>query len=187
MKMLIKRVLPVAFLILAAFLYTDHASALTMSEGEVRLLNGISHFIEQKPEGSALRLIESAMRSPNPSLRGLAAIILFKHYGGNFRAQLLRNFTLNPEKDSFAAEKKVLVKIDNINRLLANYDGLLKSLTDERARQLFLFYHFRHKQVYLLGNAGEKLSLAVFYRVGLFEAVLGQEHDAIELAMAADQ
>jgi hypothetical protein len=187
MKKLIKLVLPAACIILALFLSAGHADALTLSEGEVRLLNSISRFIDQKPEGTALRLIESAMRSPNPSLPGLAALVLFKHYGENFRGQLLRHFTLNPEKDRFEAEKKVLVKIENIHRLLANFEGILKLLKDERVRQLFLFYHFRHKQLYMLGESGEQLSMALFYRTGLFEAILGHEHDAMALAAMADQ
>ncbi|MBU1108567.1 MAG: hypothetical protein KKB51_17965 [Candidatus Riflebacteria bacterium] len=187
MKKLIKLVLPAMCLMLTFFLCHGRANALTLNEGELRLLNGISRFIDQKPEGSALRLIESAMKSQNPCLRGLAAIILFKHYGESFCGQLLRNFTLNQEKESFEAENKVLVKIENVQRLLTNFDELLKRLKDERVRQLFLFYHFRHKQVYMLGAAGEQLSMAVFYRVGLFEAIIGHEHDAIGLAEMADQ
>jgi len=124
----------------------------------------------------------TAMQSENPALRGLAALILFRHYGESFRGQLLRNFTLNPAVDRFVAEKKVLVKIENVDRLLAGYSGLLARFKDERARRLFLFYHFREKQVYMLGESGEKLSLAAFYRIGLFEQSIGRRHDVIALA-----
>lgn len=150
-------------------------------------MNGICVYLDRKPEGPALRPIEAAMKSSNPALRGLAALILFRHYGENFRAQLLRNFTLNQAIDRFVTEKRVLVKIENIERLLAGYQDLLEKFRDERTRRLFLFYHFRHKQVYMLGAADEKLSLAAFYRIGLFEQILGARHDAIALAAMADR
>jgi len=161
--------------------------ALALSEHEVRMINGLCSFLDNKPEGAALRSIETAMKSENPALRGLAALILFRHYGESFRGQLLRNFTLNPAVDRFVAEKKVLVKIENVDRLLAGYSGLLARFKDERARRLFLFYHFREKQVYMLGESGEKLSLAAFYRIGLFEQSIGGRHDVIALAALADR
>ena len=110
--------------------------ALALSEHEVRMINGLCSFLDNKPEGAALRSIETAMKSENPALRGLAALILFRHYGESFRGQLLRNFTLNPAVDRFVAEKKVLVKIENVDRLLAGYSGLLARFKDERARRL---------------------------------------------------
>lgn len=185
MKKLIKLVLPT--LLLAFYFSACPVAAVSLSDSEVRLMNGLAAFIDRKPEGQALRLIESAMKSQNPALRGMAAIILFKHYGENFRARLLRNFTLNSAKDSFVTEKAVFVRIENISPLLATYDKFLKNFNDERTRQLFLFYHFRHKQVYMLGESGEHLSMAAFYRIGLFEKVLGRQHDAIALAATADR
>lgn len=184
MKKLTKLLLPL--LLLACLFSAERAEAISLTDNEVKLINGIAAFIDRKPEGQSLRLIESAMRSQNVALRGMAALILFKHYGESFSAQLLRNFTLNPANDRFVAEKPVLVKMENLNRLLATYAELMKSLKDERTRQLFLFYHFRHKQVSILGSAGEQLSMAAFYRIGLFERVLGQTHDAIALATNAD-
>ncbi len=186
MKRSIKLLL-VALMLTYGLMAALRVDALTLSQGEVKLMNGISVFIDHRPEGQSLRLIESAMKSSNPALRGMAALILFRHYGDSFRAQLLRNFTLNRNNDRFATEKKVLVKIENINRLLANFDELLQRFRDERARQLFLFYHFRHKQVFMLGASDEKLSLAVFYRIGLFEQVFAGKLDVLALAVQADR
>jgi len=177
-----------AILLVAMLLIcSSQVFSITLSEREVRLMNGICGYLDSKPEGQDLRPIEAAMKSSNPALRGLAALILFRHYGDTFRSQLLRNFTLNQSVERFAADKKTLVKIENIERLLAGYQTLLEKIKDERARQLFLFYHFRHKQVYMLGASDEKLSLAAFYRVGLFEQILGERYDAIALASAADR
>ncbi|HAE41134.1 MAG TPA: hypothetical protein DCG57_21240 [Candidatus Riflebacteria bacterium] len=184
MKQLIKLVLPL--LLLACIFFSARVEAISLTDKEVKLINSIAVFIDRKPEGRALRLIESAMRSSNVALRGMAALVLFKHYGESFRGQLLRNFTLNPANDSFAVEKTVLVKMENIDRLLATYAELMKSFKDERTRQLFLFYHFRHKQVFMLGSAGEQLSLAAFYRISLLENVLGASHDVTDVLIKAD-
>jgi len=187
MKNLIKPLITAALLVNMLLIFSSPAVALTLSEREVRLMNGICGYLDHKPEGPALRPIEIAMKSSNPALRGLAALILFRHYGDTFRAQLLRNFTLNQSVERFAVEKKTLVKIENIERLLANYQVMLEKFKDERARQLFLFYHFRQKQVYMLGASDERLSLAAFYRVGIFEQILGTRYNAIALASAADR
>lgn len=187
MKNSIKSLIAAVLLVNLLLAGASSAFAITLSEREVRLMNGISIFLDRKPEGPALRPIETAMKSSNPALRGLAALILFRHYGDAFRSQLLRNFTLNQSVERFAADKKTLVKIENVDRLLAGYQPLLEKFKDERVRQLFLFYHFRHKQVYMLGASEERLSLAAFYRVGLFEQILGASHDVIALASAADR
>jgi len=187
MKNLIKSWFAVTILVGMLFAVSARAAAVTLSEPEVRMMNRISAYLDIKPEGQSLRQVETAMKSRNPVLRGMAALILFRHYGESFRGQLLRNFTLNQAVNHFAAEKKVLVKIENVERLLGGYHDLLTRFTDERARQLFLFYHFREKQVYMLGASDEKLSLAAFYRIGLFEQALGFRHDVIALAALADR
>ncbi len=187
MKNLIKSLLAVTMLVAMLAAGPARAVAVTLSESEVQMMNRISAYLDTRPEGPALRLIETAMKSRNPALRGMTALILFRHYGKDFRSLLLRNFTLNQAVDPFAAEKKVLVKIENVERLLGGYQTMLAKFRDERLRQLFLFYHFRQKQVYMLGASDEKLSLAAFYRIGLFEQTLGFRHDVIALAAAADR
>lgn len=187
MKKSIDKLFVVIFSVVVLVLGSTSLAAFSLSENEVKLLNLISPCYDKKPEGQSLRPVEMAMKSRNPVLQGMAALILFRHYGKDFRARFLRSFTLNSAVEKFAVSKKVLVKIENVDRLLASYAGLLERLSDERTRQLFLFYYFRHKQVYLLGAANEQLSLAAFYRVSLFEQVLGKRYDAVSLAAAADR
>ncbi len=183
MKKLIEKVL-VIFLVL--LLFPAVLPAVSLTEVETRLMNDISQYIDIKPEGQALRFFEHAIKSDSAPLKGLAAIILDKHYQRRFHGLFLRNFTLNPAVEPFERDKKVLVKLENTNRLLAAYEGSLKGLRDERVRQLFLFYHFRHKNVWLLGTGGEELSLASFYRITVFNRILGESIDSIGLAARAD-
>jgi len=162
-------------------------SAITLSEIETRLMNDISRYIDRKPEGQALSFFEHAIRSKSVALKGLASIIMTKHYKKPFQPQLLRNFALIPENDAFAQENKVMVRLENVNKLLTAFQPSLEKLHDERVRQLFLFYHFRHKNVWLLGRAGEELSLAAFYRISVFNEFLGDSIDPIKLAAITDR
>ncbi len=185
MKNLIKTGLVLAAVFL--LLLPSRLPAVALSEIETRLMNDISRYIDVKPEGQALSFFEHAIRSKSVALKGLASIIMARHYGRRFQAQFLRNFTLNPELDDFAREKMVLVKIENVEKLLATFRPSLEKLNDDRVRQLFLFYHLRHKNVWLLGRAGEELSLAAFYRISVFNQFLGENIDPIRLAAQADR
>jgi len=176
----------IAGLVLMLFLLPAMAGAIELSEIETRLMNDISRYIDVKPEGQTLKFFEHAMRSNSVALRGLAAIIMTRHYGQRFQGLLLRSFTLNTENDSFAQEKKVLVRLENIDRLLKSFAPLLQKLDDERVQQLFLFFHFRHKNVWLLGKTGEELSLASFYRISVFSRFFGARTDVMKLAALAD-
>ena len=185
MKNLIKKCLLLAAVMLS-FL-PSVLQAITLSEIETRLMNDISRYIDVKPEGQALSFFEHAIRSKSVALKGLASIIMARHYGRRFQAQFLRNFTLNPELDEYPQEKMVLVKLENVEKLLAAFRLSLEKLNDERVRRLFLFFHFRHKNVWLLGQAGEELSLAAFYRISVFNELLGATVDPIKLAAQADR
>lgn len=160
--------------------------ALSLTSNEIKQLNDVSRFIDQKPEGQVLRIFERAIKSDSVALKGLASIILVKHYGKRFQGLFLRHFTLNPANDSFLQDKKVLIKLQHINKLLAEFNDSLKQFKDNRVRQLFLFYHFRHKNVWMLGQAGEELSLAGFYRISVFESIFDAKIDVIRLATVAD-
>lgn len=56
------------------------------------------------------------MRSNSVALRGLAAIIMTRATGSVFRGCCCA-ILLCTENDSFAREKKVLVRLENIDRL----------------------------------------------------------------------
>ncbi len=184
MKILIRT--KIACLALVLFLFPALAGAIELSEIETRLMNDISRYIDVKPEGQALKFFEHAIRSNSVALRGLAAIIMNRHYGQRFQGLLLRSFTLNTENDGFAREKKILVRLENTARLLKSFTPSLDKLDDERVRQLFLFFHFRHKNVWLLGKTGEELSLASFYRISVFSRFFGDKIDVMKLAALAD-
>lgn len=173
-------------LVLLLLLFPADLRAITLNEIETRLMNDISRYIDLKPTGQALSFFEHAIRSKSVALKGLASIIMTRHYNKRFQPQFLRNFTLNPANDDFLQEKKVLVKLENANRLLAGFEGSLSKINDERVRQLFLFFHFRHKNVWLLGRSGEELSLASFYRISTFSIFFKENVDPIKLAAMAD-
>ncbi|MDD3149111.1 MAG: hypothetical protein PHD82_17615 [Candidatus Riflebacteria bacterium] len=184
MKKLINRV----FLLAVALLLFFQADlrAIELSEIETRLMNDISRYIDVKPAGQALSFFEHAIRSKSVALKGLASIIMARHYSKQFRQQVLRNFTLNRANDDFIQEKKVLVRLENANKLLAGFEGAINKLEDERVRQLFLFFHFRHKNVWMLGRNGEELSLASFYRISTFSRFFNENIDPIKLGAMAD-
>lgn len=161
--------------------------ALTLQPDQVVMMNNMARYFDTRPEGPALRELQTAIKSDNPALRGVAAIVLYKHYGKRFQALLLRNFTLNPELDQFRQEKVVMVKLNDVNKLIDSFSTAVNQLEGERLQRLFLFFHMRHKNVWLLSESAERLSLAVFYRIGTFDGILGGKLDPIRLAALADK
>lgn len=179
-----KACLMIAMLFLLLVPVSGHALSLTRYE--VKLLNEISRYIDYKPEGQVLRIFERAIKNESVVLKGLASIILVKHYGKRFQGLFVRNITMNQANDSFQQDKKILIKLQHINKLMAEFNNSLKQIRDTRVRQLFLFYHFRHKNVWMLGQAGEELSLAGFYRISVLESIFDAKIDVIRLAAVAD-
>lgn len=185
MKKSIKTVLILQFVFTLFFAIS--AYALALQPDQVLLMNSMARYFDARPEGPALRELQAAIKSENPALRGLAAIVLYKHFGKRFQALLLRNFTLNLEIDQFKQEKSVLVKLNDVNKLLDSFSSAVNQLKDERVQRLFLFFHLRQKNVWLLSQSAERLSLAVFYRIGTFDGILGEKLDPIRLAALADK
>lgn len=182
MKKLIKTALLFAFFTL----FSASAYALSLSADEAVLMNNIVKFVDTRPEGPGLRQIQLAVSSKNVALQGMASIVLFKHYGRRFQSRFLRSFTLNRRVGMFEQGKKILVKLGSLGKLLDPFNLSLQHLKDERARLVFMFCYFRNKNVYLLSESGEHLSMAVFYRISVFSAILGSNLDAIRLAEQAD-
>jgi hypothetical protein len=182
-----KKSINILLLVLFFSAVANTGMALSLSAIEMLTMNNISRYLDLKPEGQSLRDLEHALQSENPALKGLASIILYKHHGRRFKALLLRNFTLNREIDAYAQDRPVMVRLGNLDRLLASFSEALKPIRDERLQRLFLFFHLRQKNVWMQGDTGERLSLAVFYRIGTFEMILGERFDPIRLAAAADK
>lgn len=161
--------------------------ALTLTPLEVEQMNLMAEYFDHRPEGTDLRELEAAIKSENPAVRGVAAVVLFKYYGNRFKGLLLRSYTLNQEVDAFKREKPVLVKLQAINKLIDSLSRSVNLLKDERLQRLFLFFHLRHKNVWMVGASAERLSMAVFYRISTFDELLGAKYEAIRLAALADR
>lgn len=160
--------------------------ALGLEAKDVLLINSISRFIDLKPEGKAIKSLEMALKSENPCVKGLGALILYKHFGRQFSRVFLTSFTLNTKVDNFDRQERKLMMMEGVNQVLADLETSLVRIFDDRVRRIFLFYHFRHIDLWLVGQSGEKLSLAVFYRISSLDSVFGPAIDAIKLAAKAD-
>lgn len=174
-------------LILLALFSPLCSEAVSLTSAEVKLANDIALYIDQKPDEQAMKLCEYAINSESVVLRGLAVMILNKHFGDSYRSAFLKNYTVNTKNDDFTSDKKVTVKIENLKKLLEPYERMLKQIEDARVRNLFLFYHFRHKNVVLLGKAKEELSLAYFYRLAFLTEIFENETYVKQLVNEADR
>ncbi len=184
MKNLIKTIVLCCAVLFAA---AAPLAAASLSPGEVIMVNSLSRFIDVKPEGQGLLQLQAAMRLQNPVVSGLASAVLFKHYGRKFQKAFLRSFTLNQSVFAFERSDPTVIRLADVNKLLANYDQLLTVIRDERVHKLFMFYHFRFKNVWLVGDFKEKLSLAAFYRISFFEQAFPGKFDSIRLAAQCDR
>ena len=184
MKSLIKRVL-LCFVVL--FVAAQPLTAVSLSPGEVIMVNSLARFIDVEPEGQGLLQLQAAMRLKNPVVSGLASAVLFKHFGRKFQKAFLRSFTLNQSVSDYESSDPTVVRLADVNKLLAGYDQPLTVIRDERVHKLFMFYHFRFKNVWLIGDFKEKLSLAAFYRISFFEQTFPRKFDSIRLAAQCDR
>lgn len=175
--LLLLLVLP-ATLVAGSFVQVDQA--------DVMLINSIARFIDMPPEGLGLTRLEQSLENTSPVIRGLAAIILFKHHKNTYIQPFLKAFTLNERLDDYHREGRTLIRLELLNKVMQPLEGLLLEISDERVRRLLLFYHFRHKNLWLVGGSGEKLSLALFYRISTFASILGQDIDVTALTAQAD-
>jgi len=184
MKNLIKWLVPLVFT--GILLSCAPAFSLALNREEVALMNELKVYFDQKPEGNTIRVLQQSLKHANPAVRGLVSLIFYKHFGRRFRNLVLRNFTCNREIDDFEQAEKIMIRLEHAGKLL---EAILKksdSFSDDRLQKIFLFYHLRQKNVWLRGRDGEALSLAVFYRIAVFEQLLDSKHDSIRLSAMAD-
>lgn len=182
MKNLIRFVIILALL----FFAVNPSEALSLDAKEVLFLNSIGRFLDAKPEGQAMKQLEQALRSKNPFVKGVGALILYRHFGRQFKRVFKTSFTTNPRVDEFIKEERKFVRLGNVNKILEDLEPALTRLKDDRLRRLFLFFHFRHIDLWLIGQSGEKLSLAVFYRISSLDSVFGPGVDVIRLSASMD-
>ncbi len=161
--------------------------SLTLEADELHYLNSISRFIDVKPEGDAVKRLQKSLESDNPCIKGVGALILFKHFGRPFKRVFKNSFTLNQNIDKFKTEERKFILLANVNRVLEQFSGPLSRITDQRVRRIFMFFHFRSIDLWLLGASGEKLSMAVFYRISALDSVFGPRVDSIALAASTDK
>jgi hypothetical protein len=161
--------------------------SLTLEADELLYLNSISRFIDNKPEGTAVKRLQKSLKSDNPCVKGVGALILFKHFGRPFKRVFKNSFTLNQDIDEFTTEERKFIRLANVNYILEQFSEPLGRITDERVRRIFMFFHFRSIDLWLLGASGEKLSMAVFYRISALAAAFGPKVDSIALAASTDK
>lgn len=169
-----------------SFFLVQPLYALSLEPHELLLVNSLSRFIDIKPEGKALRSLEKALKSENPCVKGLGAIILYRHFGRQFKRFFRTAFTLNHDIDNFIKQERKLIKLESVNKILEALEGPLNKIKDDRVRKLFLFFHFRNIDLWLLGKSGEKLSMSEFYRINSLGAIFGRDLDVIRLAGSCD-
>lgn len=161
--------------------------ALNVTGADVKLMNDISKYIDEKPDVQAVNFCEHALQSNSIPLKSLASVILFKHFGDKYKSDFRKNFTIKKEIGNFEQDKQIFVGINNVGRLLEPLNAPLQQFTDERVRSLFLFLHFRHKNVYMLGNSREELPLASFYRTSFINTLFQWQTDVNSLIQTCDQ
>lgn len=184
MKNLIRQL--IFFIFTGILLSCTPAFSISLSGEEVVLMNELKVYLDQRPEGNSIRLLQQSLKHKNPAVKGLVSLILYKHFGRKFRNLVLRNFTCNLEVDKFEQAERKLIRLEHVNKLLEAIQSNSKSFLDERLQKIFLFFHLRQKNVWLRGTSGEILSLAVFYRIAVFDHVFDSRHDPIRLSVLAD-
>jgi hypothetical protein len=162
-------------------------SGLTLNPEEVLYLNSISRFFDNKPEGEAIKRLEKSLNSSNPCVKGVGALILYKHFKNPFKNVFYTCFTLNSKIDDFDAEDKKFIRLSNVKRILDQFSDPLSRIKDNRVRRIFMFFHFRHIHLWLVGKSEEKLSLAEFYRISAIDSVFGPGVDVIKLVDGMDK
>lgn len=185
MKNLISRL--IAFQFIFIFCVYLPAFSISLTGNDVKLLEKLKPYLDVKPEGAAIRELETALKNENPAVRGLVSLILYKNFGRRFRNLVLRNFTVNQEVERFEQSEIKLVRLEDVNKLLAAVLKNSSHFSDERLQKLFLFYHLRQKNVWLRSKNGEDLSMAIFYRIAVFDQLLTSKFDPIKLAAMADK
>lgn len=159
---------------------------MSLVEKEVLFLNSIGRFLDAKPEGQSMKMLEKALLSKNPLLKGVGSLILYRHFGRQFKRVFQTSFTLNGKVDAYQREERKFVRLENVNKILESLEPALARLDDDRLRRLFLFFHFRHIDLCLIGRSGEQLSLAVFYRISSLDSVFGPGVDVMRLTDLID-
>lgn len=163
------------------FLQGTVLASLRLDQSQVKLLNSLSRFIDTEPEGRALSMLEKCLESDNSVVKGLASIILYKHFPLQYEDNFLYKFTLNRSLNNFRSKEEVLVKMPDLPHLLKGLNEYTRRFKDDRVARLYLFYFFRHENVKIVGISREKFSLAVFYRASTLDCFLTDVDDLFGL------
>lgn len=184
-----KKIVSLILVVLLCLCLTYRVEAVSLSSEELKLVNDMSVYLDIKPSGKALETCKKATKSENMVLRGLGGIILYRHYKGIYEQLCIKNISMNQKKNSFEQDKKVMVKIENLKRLIESFSSLIKQLEDERVQKLFMFYYFRNKNVVIIDKYKQELNLARFYRLAFLSSIFNSknENTAERLVMLADK
>ena len=98
--------------------------ALNDTGADVKLMNDISKYIDEKPDVQAVNFCEHALQSNSIPLKSLASVILFKHFGDKYKSDFRKNFTIKKEIGNFEQDKQIFVGINNVGRLLEPLNSL---------------------------------------------------------------
>ena len=185
MNHLIKKLILTILLLLA--MQPLYSADNLFSSREILTINSLSRYIDSKPQSLGLKYLKSALKSNNASIRGLAALIYFKYSGKGSYGLLKRNFTLNHEVSGFLKDKRSLISIKKYGALKKVIERDIRRIKDERVKAVVRFFIFKSKNISLIGNSGEKLSLAKFHRIAALAKILGRNSACIKLANKLDK
>lgn len=176
-------------LILSLFIVTTLCAedSLKLTTKEVTAINALSNFIDDKPLSTDLQSLVDMLKDKNLMLRSLSATILFKHYGDRFREPFCRAFTFNRKIELFKQEPITLINFENLSKMLNLVKVYTAKLEDPRVANLFLYLYFRNKNVWILADHQEKLSMAEFYRIRVFNDFISERFDPLILTTLIDQ
>lgn len=157
------------------FFIASNCMATRLSKKDALIGNRLLSFVKSKPVSKNFVFCQLALKSKTELIRGIAALVLFKHYGKSYNSFIDEHFTLNKKKIKFDRAKRHLIKMNHLDEILNSETKSFNNFYDYRLKPFALFFYFRQKNTWVVGAHGEKLSLAKFYRTSIFRRVLGKE------------
>jgi len=99
----------ISFVFLTALLVSPNYS-LALSSKDILVSKSYLKFVNQKPQSSYIKYVRSGLNSKTDIIKGLATLILYKHFGNKYFRFLTKNFSLNKKHVNFQRNQRGVVK-----------------------------------------------------------------------------
>jgi hypothetical protein len=175
------------FMGLICFLCSSVSFGFSLTAKELEQSHELGLFLDKKPVRADLQRCIDLSNTESMFVRNLAMAVLMRHHPMGIRIAFGRSLALDGKAGGFEQSKPTLVLLSNLSKLLESYAGTLKSFKDERVKTFFLFHYFREKNIILIGDYKERLSLAGFYRQSFLSSVFADEKQVEMLLKIADK